>query len=1230
MARKTQLSLNAKAADASVRIDGAVDLNVLRADELRVEADGLDFSKLVEKGPASKLALRLQASGGGTSLESLDGKVELTIPESTLDGQPLGPIELRGTAKEGQFELARLEVKLPGATVIAEGSGTPERLHLSGELRAKNLARLGDTLGRIVDPKGIPLSGNGAFSFVVEGHPKHPGVSLRGRFPSLRYTDIAVRELAFEGTLPDVRRPLDADADLRAGTLQLGERTFHKVRTALVTRGRELSAEVTSEGLNEIELHLRGRVDSDRRGFALADLRLRYPEATWTLERPTRVNFGDRDVMLEELALASSGQRLVVSGGIRGTQLQADARIEQLLLERLPRTFVPESLGLGGALSATVTARGTTRRPRVDAEITLRDGAIDTLRELQLELDAHYANDRAHGELSVRALTTEVKGSFDTPITGLLKGTREQLSLDLAVQPTKLEALFAALGVDPGLTGMAAATVKVTGTAANPHLRIVVDGDEVKHEAGPAGDLDLIVESNSEGKLIARIDLDSMGGQSFLLLDTPFTAGQFLTGPVNGRMFLETPVRLRGSFQEFPVEALAAWGVVDTSLKGKASFTLEATGTPLAPEGKVHLAVKEVTSADLEPMELFGTVTAAGERVQLTVTAMRKQQRVIDLAANVGAGVGEFIRGGEAALRSTTVEVDGDLGPIPLPELQALTGMGLAVDPTDRPSGLVRAKLQVSGTLSDPTATLNVSAEKLGMGKLALGNVALDYTYEDALSRAKMVLTSAKGGALQLEGDTRLDLSLDRVRSGLAWRDAPVKAHLTSAGFDPSFLSNVTAAVRSIAGKVDADAKLSGTLGAPLLKGRVEWGSGRLALAGYGNFTDVHLLVRADNDEVVLEELFARGGAGELKATARARRNGSVFALTGEGAFKDFPIIVDDQLNSLLTGRFRMGGEASSELVSIRDLSIPELHVELPETRRKDLQALDRPDDIVLVRKGVPIYGSKSPPKADAPPAGDAAGLADTTDQAVRKGGLRFTVVINAPKNLWVKGTDVHTEVGLSEGFRLEIADRAMMFGEIRFLRGRVDVLGRRFDVLKDSQVRFAGLLKVPYINITAEHANEREQVNVFATIRGQGKDFTIRVSSQPALSESEIYTLLATGRRSLKRGSGSSMSGGEAATVATAYLASQFKRLIPSKIPLDVSIEAGAEGFADASGQAGMYLTDDLYLGYQLRLRADPMRRENAHSFRLEYQLSPRWSLETQYGDALSGGADLIWSKDY
>ena len=63
---------------------------------------------------------------------------------------------------------------------------------------------------------------------------------------------------------------------------------------------------------------------------------------------------------------------------------------------------------------------------------------------------------------------------------------------------------------------------------------------------------------------------------------------------------------------------------------------------------------------------------------------------------------------------------------------------------------------------------------------------------------------------------------------------------------------------------------------------------------------------------------------------------------------------------------------------------------------------------------------------------------------------------------------------------------------------------------------------------------------------------------------------------------------------------------------------------------EAGKYLTDKVYLGYQFQIDADEAKGENTHAAKLEVQVTPRWSLEASFGTAESGGADMIWSRDF
>jgi translocation and assembly module TamB len=204
------------------------------------------------------------------------------------------------------------------------------------------------------------------------------------------------------------------------------------------------------------------------------------------------------------------------------------------------------------------------------------------------------------------------------------------------------------------------------------------------------------------------------------------------------------------------------------------------------------------------------------------------------------------------------------------------------------------------------------------------------------------------------------------------------------------------------------------------------------------------------------------------------------------------------------------------------------------------------------------------------------------------------------------------------------------VFGSVSVLRGRLDVFGRRFD-LRRSKISFTGPPMKPDLDVTAAYKNELEQVTVYLEVQGQADKLQLQPTSEPPLSETEIYTLLATGHTSLHHGTGQSSLSGEAASLVGSVAASQLKKTLSSKLPLDVlSIEAGDSGIAGSKLEAGTYVNDRLFVGFTGRIGADPMRGENSNEVDVEYQLSKRWSINGSYGDARAGGAGVSWRKDY
>ncbi|CAM3505296.1 translocation/assembly module TamB [Corallococcus soli] len=1269
--------LGATAGKATLDVAGDANLKTFRTKETTVKARGVNLAELMENGIPTNIAADLIAHGGGDSVETLDGDVALTVSPSEYRGQSVGPIELKASAKDGRYQVGNLRVMMPGAAFIASGEGTAKTLEARGSLSAGDLRLLSQALDKLL-PGGTvpPLSGSGSLELQVQGPPTTPAVKVDGNFVTLGYGDVAIKDLSLKASVPDVTRPLTTDATVLISELKTGGRSFRDLSVALTTDARrELKASVRVEGDAQLALGVEGTVDADNEGLAMRAFSLSWPEATWTLQQPTHLTFGGGRIALSPpLQLVSEAQTLKVAAVKDGERVDARIDLGAFDLSKLPRIAVPESLGLGGTLSGHVAAKGRMARPDADVDLTWADGRARGYQGLGLALKARYVKDRATGTLSAGLSAAQVSSQFDVPVRGVLRRRNEPLSVTVNLEKFDVAEVLKLAGQAPGPTGQMTGKLVVNGSAKDPRLDLLVSGSDLRYPGRPealfaqAFGFDLQANSQPEdATLVARLDVKGLAPQAYIALKTPFTLGGVIAKPPTPAQALDAPLHLEALVAELPLALLQGMEGVDKP-GGTVTLKADVSGTVLAPLGRVELLAREVTANGLPKLNGTALALAGDKDVKLTLDVQRPNGPLATLEARVLAPL--------AALQDREVishvpfRMKGRVGPVPLNEIPGMAQPGQG---KGGPQGVLSMELAARGTAEAPEIELSAGMQSLGVAQTALGQARLTYAYSGAKSLFDAMLTAPGGGSLVLGGTLGLDLSLPAFQSaqGPAKKvdRAPVALLLRARAFDPSFLSGISPYVRTLGGIMQADANLGGTVGAPTFKGDLAWKDGKLGLMGFGEYHDIQLALNASQERIDLKQLTAKSGGGSLELTASANRQGTSgeFVLEGKGRTKNLPIVVEDQLMALLSLNLSMKGSLTDRLVNISDLSIPEAHVELPEAKRKDLQPLERPVDVVMVRNGVPVDKRKKPKqptpaqvaaggdprkapdaapgtKGNPPEPGTAVGGAggptsDAEAEALAEEGgdeepaqRQFWVNINAPRNLWVRGTDLNIQLGLSEGFRVEYANEARMFGEVMVLLGRVDVLGRRFDVQRDSQVRFTGPVLTPYINVTAEHRNDNAAVTVFVTVRGQGKEITLKTSSDPALPESEIYTLLATGRRTLERGSGASMNASaQAASVVGSFVANEARKAIAAKLPLDVlSIEAGDSGIAGTKLEVGTYVTDKIYVGYTGRVGANLQKGENANAVRFQYLFSPRWSLEGMYGDARSGGLDLIWSKEY
>lgn len=1209
-------SIDLKVEAGTARVSAKASLAGAAVPSFEVKAEDVNVAELLGKGRPSDISLDARGSLSDAKLETLGGALKLDAKWSSV-----GTLNVDATANGGELVISNLDLDVRGASLKASGRGTAAKVDVRATLDAEDLSQLAKVLGEVTGSPPMDLAGTGKLSARVQGPLKHPGLTANGELQALHLGGISLHAVKLDLGLEDVTQPLEARLDAEVRRITSGERNFDDVRAHLDTHGRDLDLLLSTKGHADMSLLAKGTVDDDGTGVQLTGLTLHYPEADWTLEAPAHVSFGG-GLDVEALTLLSTDARVTLRAALKGGKIDALVDAKNVELTHLPHAFVPTKWGLGGKLDLKATATGRSAAPVAEASVAWRNGSVRTLRQLQLALEARYEKDRASGSLDGSSSMGALKGSFDVPVKGLTSGkSTEPLSADVALTGLVLEALGPLAGADIPAKGSASIRLTASGTASKPRVTARVEATdavwELKERGGdrfiPVDKVVLEVKPDDEGALGATLEARAFGAEATVTVLTPLTLEGVRSKPPTAESLRATEVQLEAKVQRLQLEALEGANLLVSDLKGAVSLQLTAKGSVDHPAVDGTVTLQQLEGPRLKPVDATLRLIAQGGQTKVELAARRGSVRLVELQMTAEAPLEKLVD--TKHLSAVPFKGGGDLGPFTLDDL-----MKPNPDET-QPRGSVKADVELSGTLLDPSVRLRGQLEEVAMGKVAIGKANIAYDYEDALSTLAMTLFTG-AGQLRAKGTVKLDLSEPAVVKGLQPNQAPVELELQSQGLDLAFLSGVVEAVPRVEGKLDANAKLSGTIGVPRFSGDILLKGGRVAAQGFGEYREIEVHATGTQDAAKLEKLFAKSGGGwaSVYGWGTRRSDGWHFKLGGET--KDFPIIADDQLKaSASIDHVTAEGLFAAELIDVRRLSIERVVIELPEVKGKDLQDLERPETIVLVRNGVPV--SKGQRKKLAKLEGRAAEPEKAPARTMR-------ITVDAPKNLWVKSSDVNAEAGLSENFRVEVSEVVSMFGEVKVKRGRLDVLGRRFDVDPSSAVRFAGLPTRAYVNVTATHRNEREDVTVFATVVGQMPQFNIRMTSNPPMSESDIFALVATGRRTLKQGGSAAITNDQVASVLGALAASQLKGALGKKLPLDVlSIETGSDGLRGTRVEGGKYLTDQVYLGVEARYGADPRKGENDVAAKVEYQFIPHWTVEA-YGGNAAYGADLVWGREF
>jgi len=513
--------------------------------------------------------------------------------------------------------------------------------------------------------------------------------------------------------------------------------------------------------------------------------------------------------------------------------------------------------------------------------------------------------------------------------------------------------------------------------------------------------------------------------------------------------------------------------------------------------------------------------------------------------------------------------------------------------------------VQVTGTSRQPRANARLAIERLKLGSVRIGSLSARGKLEGQRVEANV--------DVRQQGPGRLTAALALDRSGAGRVDAKV----TGKDLDLAPLSGLPGPVAESSGRLQLELAAAGPLAQPRVHGHVRLRRGAFRLRGMSPLTDVDADIRLQPNRVTLSQLKLRAGGGTLSARGAVGLRDlrpTDFSLRADAA--KVRLDIGAVSKAVFSGRVDVGGELQRGALAAR-IRVSEGELRMPEIQAPpDLQPTGPLPDVVFVDRRARAEQQKQQREPPTPP-------------------IKLALTVSADP-LFIRGEELDLEVYANVRARTDARQRIRLKGEVGIRRGRVELLGNRFEVQR-ARVTFSDQAEPdPALNIVL--SRKFAETTIYVGVEGTASDYDLILRSDPAIYDrSQIISLIVVGRLD-PRGSGDEESDRLMAAVSglSQILVGGLMRAAARKVGIDVARIAldqkrdqqTGETTLRAEAEVGKYLTRRLYLGYRRVFGAST--EENANEALLEYRISARWLLMALFGDAGVGGLDLLWTYRY
>ena len=451
----------------------------LRARDLNLER------WLADPAPPSRLSFTVAGSVVGDSVNPPVGDLTATLAPSFFAGSVVDSGAARIRLADDRLYVESLRLQQPG--LLTRGSGSlgwrrPTRGSLALDFDADSLSVLDSVATWLAGP-GEALRGSARVLLTLEGALDSVAVQGRVSATDLRWHGWRIPAGRARGTYEPGSTPV-FEVETTIDSIAYGRLGFGAAQ-ARARGSRDSLTWFARSRVGDLGAFLAGgrysRSDAAQR-VGVDSLAVLLPGSVWFLERPVHVTIGDSMLALDTLSLKSAansgGGRLVIRGEL-ARHGRADARVylETFPLAGLYALLQRDTLGVAGAVTATVALGGTRARPTYNGSFALSDGAFGAFRAPFMDGTVAYQDRRLDGEVHLwrsgqQILNVTAHLPLDLALTTVAqRQLPDSLSVQARADSVDLAVLEAVTPLLRQVQGVFDADLGIGGTWEAPRLR---------------------------------------------------------------------------------------------------------------------------------------------------------------------------------------------------------------------------------------------------------------------------------------------------------------------------------------------------------------------------------------------------------------------------------------------------------------------------------------------------------------------------------------------------------------------------------------------------------------------------------------------------------------------------------------------------------------------------------------------------------------------------------------